>query len=148
MTKINFAGKSQLSSLYKEHIEMFIKSVFPITIEDSDDVSEFILKVIIGSRNLRQGPQPKIESQAEMLKVIKTRIAQYLPIPILIGSGPKKTVSGVSIDIAELAFLRTLNCVNDAVKKYYAPGLHVVIRLEDLTGYQLELTNEVDTISD
>ena len=64
-----------------------------------------------------------------------------VPIPILIGSGPKKTNDDASIDIAELSVLTILKCLNDEIKKHFEPGLDIQIRMEDLTGLWLESEN-------
>ena len=134
---IKFTG-SQLCEAYASTIEGYVKSVFPQTIQPDESVEEFVLHVINGSRDTRQGSLPNVTSQAAILEIIKAAVKEKQPIPILVGAGTKKPKINESVDIAELSTLHILSSLNDCVKKYYAPGIKVTIRLENLTGRMLE----------
>lgn len=132
---------------YEEIIKNYLLKEIPQAIHPTDDISEIILSELLATREIRQGAKPSILHQANIIKDIKAAINNSTPIPILIGSGPKKTLSGESIDLAEFYVLKTLNCLNNNIKKYYPLGISVSIRLEDYTGYVLEPKNEEASIS-
>jgi hypothetical protein len=102
----------------------------------------------LGTRHTRLAGKPNPESQVLMRAVIRGAMDQGKPIPVLIASGPKKpgrTDAAGQIDIAELSAMRTLCCLQQAVKQNYKPGLSIRIRVEDLTGLYLE-GNEMESV--
>jgi len=123
---------------YRTLIEQFISESNPEFHSNDESRVEAIMKILIASRNLRLGPAPSIESQYKMREVIRHYMAIGEAIPVLIPSGPKKTKEGESIDVIELNVLNVLNCLNRAVKEHWEPGLHIIFRMENMTGEFLE----------
>jgi len=144
-TVVKFEG-SELCKAYSLPIESFIHRHFPQTIDSTVDVSEIILKIIMGSREVRQGSIPNVESQYSILQIIKSAIENDVAIPVLVGAGTKKPKNNESIDIAELSALKVLSTLNEQVCVYHKKGLSIVIRLEDLTGRMLETENQFDSM--
>jgi hypothetical protein len=117
----------------------FMRMEFPEVIgSQQESVVGGVVAEFIGSRQVRLGGRPTPESEVAMRAVARDCIFRQRPIPVLVGAGPKKPVSGASIDIAELSALKTLACLNKRIQVYYPPGIVVRIRLEDATGYYLE----------
>lgn len=143
---INYITNDSDLALYKSLIEEHIKTTMPDAVINAKEQANIILGLFIGSRNIRQGPQPCVEQQAAMLKVIKEHIALKAPIPILIPSGPKKTKNDESVDLAELNVLKNLKCLNESVINIYPAGFSYLFRMEDSTGIIIEgqeVTNSV-----
>jgi hypothetical protein len=131
---------------YIPYLNKFMKIEMNQQLTNKQEIAEVLLSIIIGSRNIRQGKAPTIEVQANIIKLIKQCMETGKPIPVLVGSGPKKTDNNSSIDIAELSVLNILECVNNEVKKFHKPGLDIQIRLEDLTGIWLEGDKAVNSM--
>jgi hypothetical protein len=123
---------------YKTIIEQYIANVNPCLHANAESILEAVMKEIIASQNVRYGPAPSIESQFFIREIIRKAINLGKPIPILIPSGPKKTETNQSIDMAEFSALRIMNNLGDRIRNHYKQGVNMVVRLEDLTGYQLE----------
>lgn len=122
-----------------EIIASFMCQEFPQVYDgNKESTLEGVMKEMIGSRQVRLAGRPTPESEVAMREVVRNCIAQDHPVPVLVVSGPKKTVVGESIDIAELSALKMLACLNKRVKEYFPPGITVRVRLEDSTGYYLE----------
>lgn len=117
----------------------FLRQEYPDMNEGKEKpILECVMREIIGSRQVRLAGAPTLESQVAMREVVRACIKAGHPIPVLVVSGPKKTVTGESIDLAELSALKMLTCLNKRVKVYFPQGIVVRIRLEDATGYYLE----------
>lgn len=111
---------------------------FPASIKASNvQVVDCVSTEIIGSGKQRFGPMPNIESQAAIRAVVRKSVENGSPIPILCPWGSKKCGNDRSIDVAELSGLKTLLSLQERVSKYYAPGLDVRLRLEDVGGFYL-----------
>jgi hypothetical protein len=124
---------------YADAIHAFMVEEFPGTVEGTQEHRlDAITSALIGTGQVRLGPQPSIDSQYAMRRTIEHYQEANQPIPVLIPSGPKKPVSGKSIDIAELFAMKTLAALNARILPHHAPGLRIYVRLEDLTGYELE----------
>jgi hypothetical protein len=106
-------------------------------VSDSENQIDKIAELFMGTRNTRLAGLPNPESQVQIRKVIRHAILCNQPIPVLVGSGPKKNRDG-QIDLAELAAMRTLACMQKSTQQYYEPGFSFRIRLEDATGIFLE----------
>lgn len=120
-------------------ITSFILQEYPqICDETRESTVENIVEEMIGSRQVRLAGRPTPESEVAMRKVVRSCVENKCPIPVLVVSGPKKTVVGESVDLAELSALKMLACLDKRVKAFFAPGITVRIRLEDTTGYYLE----------
>ncbi len=120
-------------------IIMFLRNEYPqLHNGNEESIVTAVTEEMIGSRQVRLAGRPTPESEVAMRDVVRNCIKQSHPIPVLVVSGPKKSVVGESVDIAELSALKTLACLNKRVKTHYPPGITVRIRLEDSTGYYLE----------
>jgi hypothetical protein len=93
--------------------------------------------IIVGDKSLRYGPIPKPESLVVIRSVIETKIEQLLPIPILVPWGSIKSDFSGSVDVAEVSAIGQLLRVAHTVKQYYAPGVEIVVRVEDTSGLGL-----------
>lgn len=116
-----------------------LASIEPERFPDAaDDPCTGVVAAILGTGKTRYGPLPSPESQTAMRALVSQCMSEGRPIPILVPSGPKKPGIDRSIDVAELAMLKTLNCLQARVQCYHGPGIEVAIRLEDVTGWFLE----------
>ncbi len=123
----------------RDLIVSYLYQEFPETNEGKPEpILEGVMKEMIGSRQVRSVGAPTLESQVAMREVVRACIKAGHPIPILVVSGPKKTETSASIDLAELSALKVLACLNKRVKAYFPQGIMVKLRLEDITGYYLE----------
>lgn len=104
-----------------------------------ETLTNTITEIFLGTRHTRLAGLPNAESINMMREIVRGAIERNAPIPVLVGSGPKKNRCG-QIDLAELAALRQLCCIQAAVCEHYAPGFAIRIRLEDATGFFLEGT--------
>jgi len=138
MLKILFQSPDQTLSHYSSLLEQLTKFELVMGIESLEEKINYLSKLFFNSRNVRQGPQPGIEQQANILKTIRNYVMANEPIPVLIPSGPKKTKNGESIDLAELSIIKILMCLNKTAKAVYGPGFIFIVRLEDNTGNWLE----------
>jgi hypothetical protein len=119
-------------------IESFIAGEFPQAHKHTESRLDAVMEAFLSTRQRRLGPVPGVEAQAEMRKVIRHYIEAKLPIPVLIPFGPKKPRQGEGIDVAELAALKALGCLQRSVVPHHEPGMHFLFRMEDLTGKVLE----------
>jgi len=138
MLQIEFKSEDQTLGNYSSLLEQFTKFELQMGIETVEEKTQFLFKLFLNSRNVRQGPQPGIEQQANILKVIRTYVQKNEPIPVLIPSGPKKTKHLESIDLAELSMIKILICLNKTAQTVYKPGFVFHVRMEDNTGHWLE----------
>jgi hypothetical protein len=122
---------------YAVAITHFVEHSFPQLGISSQTQLEGILAVFLGTKNCRLGPMPNIESQVEMLKVIRSFVTRSLAIPVLIPGAAVKVPPRLdaSLDLAEVSVMKTLMRLQQQVKVYYIPGFHFVYRAEDLTEY-------------
>ena len=105
---------------------------------NSATILEGVMTELIGSRQFRLAGRPSPENEVAMRELVRKCIATSHPIPILVVSGPKKSISQESIDVAELSALKILACLNKRIKKHFFPGIVIRLRLEDITGLYLE----------
>lgn len=99
---------------------------------DSRVLFESVVAEIIGSKQHRYGPVPDPESLVEIRAVVRKAMNAGVPIPILIPWGASKQGPWV-LDIAEVMALKQLACLERRVYTHYKPGVHIRIRLENLT---------------
>ena len=91
-----------------------------------------VLNVLIPGPSLQNGPLPTEESTKAMLRTIHGYIEEDMPIPILIAAAAcKLPLSGHSVDVAEVIFIKMLIDLQIQVQTYYPIGLSIRIRLED-----------------
>ncbi len=123
---------------YADLIAKFVGTTVPAAHTNSESVVEAIVQEFVGSRQIRQGPAPTPESLVAMKKVVRYYMEHGRPIPVLIPSAPKKKKIGASVDLAEFMMLQTIKCLQHRVSQHHAPGLEIVVRLENNTGAVLE----------
>lgn len=122
----------QTEDPYAKQIVRFFQTEFPANaVTSKQDLLEILTSVFIGTNNTRYGPSPNPESQVAIREVLRYNIAFGTPIPVLVPWGGRKTRYDRSIDVAEVAALKQLSCLQAMVTKYYPPGLEINIRLED-----------------
>lgn len=102
-----------------------------------ENLVDKITSLFMGTRHIRLAGCPSPESQVLMRSVIRTAIERNVAIPVLSAAGPKKSNSG-QIDLAEFSAMQKLVCLQERVRKYYAPGMSFRVRLEDVTGVLME----------
>lgn len=126
---------------YTKSIEHFIAHEFPqLSSGKTENVMESIMTEFLGTKQVRIGPRPKPESEVLMRTVVRNAVDAGQPIPILMASAAVKVPIGESMDVAELSALRMLANLQERVKRHYAPGTNMVIRMEDLTEYAISAT--------
>lgn len=123
---------------YEDVVQGLLTQEFPLLQTDAASRLDAVVADLIGSSQTRYGPRPNAESELAMRGVVQRCMAHDQPIPVLIPAGPKKPVQGMSVDTAELAALRTLGCLQHRISRHYPPGLEIVLRMEDVTGWVLE----------
>lgn len=122
----------------KALVERLMLNEFPgAVVTDGENLVDKLAEIFMGTRNTRLAGLPNPESQVKIRAVIRQAIERHRPIPILVGSGPKKNKGG-QIDLAELSAMRLLACIQKSAQEYYEPGFNFRIRLEDATGIFLE----------
>lgn len=128
---------------YGEIIRRFFQSnLHKVAKVEGEELWEILAEVLIGTKETRFGPRPKPEDAVVVRSVIKTAIDMLQPIPVLVPWGGRKMDKNLSLDVAELSALRQLLHVDEMVKKFYAPGLLINIRIEDTGARWLYKDND------
>lgn len=128
---------------YGEIICRFLQSnLHKVVKVEGNDLWEILSDILIGTKETRFGPRPTPENAVVIRSVVKKATDMALPIPILIPWGGRKMDKNLSLDVAELSALRQLLHVDEMVKKFYAPGLIMRIRIEDINARWLYKENE------
>lgn len=122
---------------YGDQICQYLKEQFPVIYSTDNDKLEILSTLLLGTKETRYGPLPSPEGQVKVRQVIKTNLGEGLPIPIMIPWGSIKANFTEDIDIAEVMTIKRLVSLNTAVKRHYQPGLQIIIRIEDTSGYSL-----------
>lgn len=131
---------------FAEQIEKLIQGSHPfLKSNDQEGVMERVVEEFVGTKNTRLGPRPNLESLVLIRNVVRRCIAAERSIPVLIASAAVKVPVGNSrIDLAELSALRMLADLQDRVRRHYAPGLLIRLRLED--GVELMISQDVPNL--
>jgi hypothetical protein len=118
---------------YGEIISRYFQRGFPkVANVSKDDLLEILTDFLVGTKEYRYGPKPKVESLYEIRQTIMKAIEYSVPIPVLVPWGGVKADHKLSVDVAEVSALKQLIMVDEAIKQFYPPGLHIHIRIEDL----------------
>lgn len=125
-------------AVYVAELNDFAKHIFNPAELVGESLIDKITSVMVGTRSTRVGPSPRPEGMVKIREVIRYYVEQRKPIQVLVPFGPTKPSPDRGVDMAELAALRTLDCLQKQVTTCFSPGLHFVIRLEDTTGRFLE----------
>lgn len=145
------------SDPYSSLLTGFITRQFPSVVkQDSRELVETISTILLGTKEYRFGPLPSVESQVVIRRIIRKSIESESRIPILVPWGSIKGDFSSMVDIAELFAIKRLICINEEIKRFYYPGLDIVIRVEDKSGYSLfemdalkeNLIESIDNYSD
>lgn len=119
-------------------ISTFFSLVFPGANSNSTEVVlEAVTAAFVTSNQVRYGPSPNPESLVAIREVIRKSIATGRPIPVLTPFGSRKMRIDGRLDVAEVAALKQLDCLQRRVTTHYAPGIIANIRLEDASGHYL-----------
>lgn len=89
------------------------------------------------SGEIRYGSKPEVEHIAHVRNIISAYMNEGRPIPILVPFGSIKARFNASLDIAELGAINQMMALQKRVIKFYAPGVQMVVRMEDTSGYEL-----------
>lgn len=108
----------------------------PCACAERKRVTEAVFTEIVGSKQVRKGPRPSVDSENSMLSVIGHYVERELPIPFMVPWGSEKPDGG-TIDIAEYCALKTLWCLHRRVQTHYNPGVVFHIRMEDASAPHL-----------
>lgn len=106
------------------------------------ELTDVLTEILIGSRQLRNGPRPDPETLVMVRNNIRNTINTGDPFRFIIPMGPKKTQLFKSVDLAEMSALRNLLELKQNISSRYKPGAIFRFRVEDATGYFLE--NDID----
>lgn len=99
---------------------------------DDGALVDQIMGALIATNRVRL-VSPDESNIAAMKAVIDLVTEANEPIPILMPWGSKKPDNG-TIDVAEVGALKTLIALQERVKRFYDPGIKLIIRVEDLSG--------------
>ena len=129
---MNYTIKIKDDDLYNDCILNLFEKEFPGSTKNKDSIFESVVAELIGTKQHRNGPTPDPETLVSIRKLVREYVSEEVPVPIIVPWGGSKQ-GNHEVDIAELYALKQLICLNERVNKYYPCGLHIIIRLEDLT---------------
>jgi hypothetical protein len=131
---------------YSEVICRYLQHSFPKAAKVSQsNVLEILTDLMVGNKEMRYGPKPKIESLYTIRQTLQKAIELSAPIPILVPWGGRKADSSLSIDIAEVSALKQLISLDEMIKHFHPAGLHIHIAIEDLgASWLYRVQNNVD----
>lgn len=127
-----------LDDPYAALVSSFFTLEFPGANSNSiGAVLEAVTAAFVASNQIRYGPVPNPESLVAIRDVIRKSIVAGKPIPVLTPFGSRKSRLGERLDVAEVASLKQLSCLQKRIAAYYAPGITINLRLEDASGHYL-----------
>lgn len=130
---------------YGEIISRYFQHSFPKVAKISkDDLLEILTDLLVGTKDYRYGPKPKIEALYTIRQTLAKSIELGVAIPVLVPWGGRKADAKLSVDIAEVSALKQLIRLDEAVKSFYPAGLHIHIRIEDLGAQWIYRTEDLD----
>ncbi len=125
-------------SVYGPQIRQFFQTQFPTNTAKTDgDVLELLTAAIVATGKVRLGAKPSIETLYLIRKYVTGQIFLQKPINFLMPWGSEKPGHLQTVDIAEVAAMKTLSCLQQRVQHVYAPGIHIRVRVEDATAPNL-----------
>lgn len=123
---------------YREVICSCLSGALPsVHIERTETIVDVLTQEMVGTKRVRFGPTPNPESLAAIRAVIRHAVESQLPIALLLPWGSKKPRNGYSVDLAEMMALKMVACFIERISKYHLPGVDLVVRIEDLSGWYL-----------
>lgn len=141
MKTLKIVGKGEYGEIISRYFQAGLPKVAKI---NKDDLLEILSDLLVGSREYRYGPTPKVESLYTIRQTISKAIELNAPIPILVPWGGRKLKPELSIDITEVSALRQLIAVDEVIKQFFPPGLHIHIRIEDLGANWIYRVDDTD----
>jgi hypothetical protein len=126
------------NSEYADQMRRFFQQSFPYNaIKNTGDILELVTDALVATGKVRLGPKPNVESLYAMRQHVRQMVAMQQPIRFLMPWGSEKPVDNQTVDLAEVAAIKTIHCLQDRVQAVYSPGIHVRIRVEDATAPSL-----------
>jgi hypothetical protein len=123
---------------YGNILTTYFMQEFPeVSNPNNQELLEVLTNILIGTKETRYGSLPIPESQVVIRDAIRQAILNNTPIPILIPWGSIKSNFSARLDIAEVNAINRLICLSKSIKRIYIPGVEIVIRVEDTSGYEL-----------
>lgn len=120
---------------YGEVISRYFQRSFPKrTTISKPDLLEILTDLLVGTKEHRYGPKPKIESLYTIRQTLSKAIELDAPIPVLVPWGGRKMDPSLSIDVAEVSGLKQLIALDEVIRQFFTPGLHIHIRIEDINA--------------
>lgn len=134
---------------YGDKIVSFLSSIIEGTnLNNFKMVLNALEEALYASKEIRYGPKPEIESVYNVRSIMSAYMKEERKIPILIPWGSIKSKFGEIIDIAEICSINQLLSLKERVEKFYKPGVEMVLRVEDTSGYKLFEMNTEHAIVD
>lgn len=112
------------------------KELFPANLDNKGQLLDALTDAFVASGQIRQGPAPTPEVLVTIREAIRHWIDAGQSIKVLVPWGSRKADDS-GVDVAELGAMRQLIALNERVKRYYGPGIHVNLGIEDMGGYFL-----------
>lgn len=113
---------------------------------DNREILNLMENALYADSHIRFGPKPELEDRVYVRSVITSYMNENRPIPILVPWGSIKTKFGANIDIAEFMAIKQLVHLTDRVKEIYEPGVEIILRIEDTSGYELFKLEDKDDL--
>lgn len=122
---------------YVDSVLAFLRTASKAAVVSTYEVIDMIEEALYASGDIRYGSKPSVESLYTVRSMVKAYMEEGRPIPILVPWGSTKTKFGSNVDIAEMMSVRQVIDLRNRVKDVYEPGIEVVWRIEDTSGYDL-----------
>jgi hypothetical protein len=120
---------------YGEIISRYFQSGFPKSATTSkSQILDIVTDLLVGTKEYRQGPKPSVESLYTIRQTLAKAIEKGVSIPVVVPWGGRKMDKTLGLDVAEVSAIRQILQVDNVVRKVYAPGLKIRIRIEDLNA--------------
>lgn len=130
---------------YADIISRYFQRGFPKAVTMSkDSLLEILTDLLVGTKEYRYGPKPKIESLYTIRQTLMKAIELNAPIPILVPWGGRKADHELSVDVAEVSALKQLIALDEVVKQFHPAGLHIHVRIEDLGASWIYRVSDFD----
>lgn len=138
LTTNNLSVRCLNEDPYSGKIANFITSVTgKAFITDQKEILNLMEDAIYADSHIRFGPRPELEDRVYLRSILTNYMEEKRPIPILVPWGSIKTKFGENIDIAEYMAIKQIVHLKERVKELYTPGVEIVLRIEDTSGYEL-----------
>jgi len=127
-----------LGDHYASLVSSFVAQDFPrANVGNFKTTLDAVTAAFVASNQIRFGPAPDRAGLDSIRKVIRKRLDEEKPIPVLTPFGSRKSRLGEPLDIAEVAALKQLAALQKRVCSHYPPGIQVNLRLDDTSGHYL-----------